>query len=223
MDGEMVLDLMGYEVESEASAEILTLELGESYSDEDAERVLSEYEALHRRPYKRPSEPFEAYVKRAGKFKAGVNPSDLDMDRTSATGLLRQLREVPVPADAKNAIVHKARIHKLEDDLGVTRTDFAKARPSSDVALAETKERFNAIEFEKIDKSAEKNHVRRHPDDRIALVNIETDAEVLQMIIANDGDTSVVAAAEVRLGLVELDTEVMNAQMQRTGRASARA
>ena len=215
MEAEMVLDRMDAEIESEASAEILMLEIGESYSDDEAERVLSGYEKTHGRAYKRPNESFDAFARRAEKFKVQRSTTDLDMDTTSATQLLRQLREVELPADAKAAKVHTDRVHGLEDKLGVARTDFAKPRPSSDVAQIEVKKKFNAIEFEKIDPSAEKNHVRRHPDDRIALINIESDSEVLQMIIAQDDDATVRAAAEVRLGMVELDTEVRNAQMIR--------
>ena len=216
-EGEMVLDRMDYEIESAASADILVMELGESYSDEDAERVLSDYEALHRRSYIRPSEPLEAFLKRASKFRK-TTIDNLDMDRGSATALLRQLREMAIPADAEAAKEHKERVHGLEDKLGVARTDFTRARPSSVDAEKEAKKRFMHIQFERIDQSGEKNHLRRHVDDRIALIGQETAVEVLHMVIAQDEDGSVVAAAEEQLGRVELDAEVLAAQVQRLGK-----
>ena len=217
-EGEMVLDRMDYEIETAASAEILVMELGESYSDEDAERVLADYEALHHRCYIRPSEALDVFTKRASKLRKGAGSDGLDMDRGSATALLRQLREMAIPADTEAAKEHKARVHGLEDKLGVARTDFTRARPASADAEKEAKKRFMNIQFERIDQTGEKNHLRRHVDDRIALVGQETMVEVLHMVIAQDEDGAVVAAAEEQLGRVELDAEVLAAQVQRLGK-----
>lgn len=220
MDSEMVLDRMDLDIETQASEDVLVMELGESYSDEDADRVLTDYEALHGRAYKRPAEGLVEFQKRARAFKP--TKQELDMDRTTAVALLRQLRETPLPKEEDKSRAHRKRIHDIEDALGVTRTDFSKAPSTPAKAEAESKLRFNALEFEKIDESAEKAHIRRLPEERIALVNVESNVGTLYLVIAEDGDPGVIAAAQQRLGQVELDSEVLAATMQRP-RAVAKA
>jgi hypothetical protein len=178
----------GFDPFAEIATEVLATELGDSYSDADVIRHAGAWEAVNNRPLKLPLhlESWAQFAKRQlafSKIKKRPYIADAATMREDLARLLKQPQ--PINDEARDAL--NARVHELQDALGINRMDYVPPPPHPDDVQAETLKRFTAI-AEIVVWS-----------DRVKAVRKETDLGALNLLSMRDLREEVRSAAMARL------------------------
>jgi hypothetical protein len=192
----------GPEPDVERASEIFAEHLDAigAYSNADVDHLADAWEITHGRPLWRDThEPYEAFLARAANHKPVIEAKKYFMDRNSAGERLTRLREVENPSETM-----QAEINDLEELLDEPRTNFKNRKAvTKPQANKVSRDRYLRIQAEdQPDKT--KKRQKRSWQDRLVLVQAETDLGALQLVSTQDDNEAVRTAALARIASIEV-------------------